>query len=96
MIVHVPVTFRRHGRYAARVGGGEADADTDGAVARAGARGGLKTFRCGDVVPGCDEVFRGTEAQILALAGAHAARDHGVDPTDPALLAAVRGKMRAA
>jgi predicted small metal-binding protein len=78
------------------VGGGDEDADTDETGARAGARGGLKTFRCGDVVPGCDEVFRGTEAQILALAGAHAARDHGVDPTDPALLAAVRGKMRAA
>ena len=61
-----------------------------------GSRRGLKTFRCGDVVPGCDEEFRGTEAQIIALAGAHAVRDHGVDATDPALLAAVRGAMRPA
>lgn len=60
------------------------------------ARGGLKTFRCGDIVPGCDEVFRGTSAEIIALAGAHAGRDHGVDPSDPALLAAVRGAMRPA
>lgn len=60
------------------------------------ARGGLKTFRCGDVVPGCGEVFRGTSAEIITLAKAHGARDHGVDPTDPALLAAVRGAMRPA
>ena len=30
------------------------------------------------------------------MAGAHAARDHGVDATDPALLDAVRGAMRPA
>ena len=76
--------------------GGDKDGDTGGARARAGARGGLKSFRCGDVVPGCQEVFRGTVAAIIALAGAHAARDHGVDPTDPALLAAVLGAMRSA
>lgn len=64
--------------------------------ARASSRRGLKTFRCGDVVPGCDEEFRGTEAEIIALAGAHAVRDHGVDATDPALLDAVRGAMRPA
>lgn len=76
-----------------RVSGGER---TGPRAPRGGAGGGLKTFRCGDVVPGCDEVFRGTGAEIVTLAGAHAARDHGVDPGDPVLLAAVRGAMRPA
>ncbi len=78
-----------------RVSRGEV-ATTPQGPGEGGPRGGLKTFRCGDVVPGCDEVFRGTAAAIIALAGVHAARDHGVDPTDPALLDAVRGAMRPA
>lgn len=61
---------------------------------RHGGPGGLKTFRCGDVVPGCGEVFTGTEGQILQDAGAHAVRDHGVDATDESLLALVRAAMR--
>lgn len=58
-----------------------------------GGGGGLKTFRCGDVVPGCGATFRGTETEILALVGAHAVRDHGVDASDPGLVAAVRLAM---
>lgn len=61
-----------------------------------GPTGGLKTFRCGDVVPGCGEVFRGTEKQVLRDAGAHAERDHGVDATDPSLVALVLAAMRPA
>ncbi len=58
--------------------------------------GGLKTFRCGDVVPGCEQAFRGTAADVLREVGDHAARDHGADPADPALLAAVRAAVRPA
>jgi len=42
----------------------------------------MKTFACGDVVPGCNATFTAPDdAGILAQAGAHAAADHGlVDP----------------
>lgn len=60
---------------------------------RGQARGGLKRFRCGDVVPGCGAVFTGPEESVFALAGEHAVRDHGVDVTDPVLVAAVRAAI---
>ena len=42
----------------------------------------MKTFACGDVVPGCGRSFTAPDEDgILAQAGAHAAADHGM--TDP-------------
>lgn len=61
--------------------------------ARPGAAGGFKTFRCGDVVPGCEQQFRGTEAEVLDAAAAHGARDHGIEMTAE-LVDAVRGALR--
>lgn len=58
-------------------------------------RGGLKTFRCGDVVPDCRAELEGVEASSIALASAHAVREHGVEP-DEELLEAVRRGMRPA
>ena len=60
-----------------------------------GPPGGLKTFRCGDVVPRCGAEFEGTEARIVALASAHAVHGHGVEP-DEELLDAVRRAIRGA
>ncbi len=47
-------------------------------------------------MPGCIEGFRGTEADILALAGPHAERVHGIPCDDEDMLAAVRRAMRPA
>ncbi|MGY1642904.1 DUF1059 domain-containing protein [Geodermatophilus sp. SYSU D00703] len=39
----------------------------------------MKTFACGDVIPGCSARFSsGDEGGILAQVAGHAARDHGV------------------
>jgi len=54
----------------------------------------MKTFRCGDVVPGCGATFRGTEDDILGQVAAHAAADHGITTITPELVGAVRGAMR--
>lgn len=47
------------------------------------------------MVPGCGAVFTGTEDVVMSLAGQHAARDHGADVTDAALVAQVRAAMHA-
>lgn len=56
----------------------------------------MKRFRCGDVVPGCESTFTGTEGDILAAVGAHARHDHGMAAVGPDLVAAVRAHMTAA
>ena len=58
-----------------------------------GRRSGPKTFRCGDVVPGCVAEFDGTENQILGLAAVHSVRGHGAQP-DEELVQAVRRAIR--
>ncbi|MEJ5946090.1 DUF1059 domain-containing protein [Pseudokineococcus basanitobsidens] len=54
----------------------------------------MKAFRCGDVVPGCSETFRGeTAEEVLQDVVEHASRDHGVtvdDALEDEVLARVR------
>lgn len=50
----------------------------------------MKQFRCGDVVPGCSAVFKGSDEQILAAVAEHARRDHGMTEIPAALVARVR------
>jgi predicted small metal-binding protein len=53
----------------------------------------MKTFRCGDLIPGCAVTFTGTEQEILAGVGTHAHRDHGLSEVTPELVDAVRGAL---
>ncbi len=42
----------------------------------------MKTLACGDLVPGCPQVFRAETAdEILAEAGSHAQEAHGMTVT---------------
>jgi predicted small metal-binding protein len=51
----------------------------------------MKTFACGDVIPGCSARFSAAdEGGILAQVAGHAAHDHGVTDVTPELVAAVR------
>ncbi|MEV4639900.1 DUF1059 domain-containing protein [Actinoplanes sp. NPDC049548] len=55
----------------------------------------MKTFACGDVVPGCDARFVcDTEDEILAAVARHAAEDHGLTTVPPELVEAVRAAVR--
>ena len=50
----------------------------------------MKTFACGDVVPGCTARFTADdEAAVLGLVAAHAAADHGLTTVSPELVWAV-------
>ncbi|NAZ87690.1 DUF1059 domain-containing protein [Kineococcus indalonis] len=54
----------------------------------------MKSFRCGDVVPGCHQELVGEDvADVLAQVDEHARRDHGVVP-DEDLVRAVRERVR--
>jgi len=54
----------------------------------------VKTFACGDVVPGCTARFSAAdEDAVLGLVAAHATADHGLATVSPDLVAAVRGAM---
>ncbi|MGA9747138.1 MAG: DUF1059 domain-containing protein [Nocardioides sp.] len=53
----------------------------------------VKRFRCGDVVPGCERRFTGTEDEILRLVAAHARDDHGLTVVGPELVSAVRAHL---
>lgn len=51
----------------------------------------MKTFSCGDVVPGCSARFEGdSEDEILGQVGRHAHGDHGITEVTEELVAAVR------
>jgi predicted small metal-binding protein len=51
----------------------------------------MKRFRCGDVIPGCDQEFTGADDDdILRAVAEHAARNHDVPTLTPEMLAAVR------
>lgn len=54
----------------------------------------MKTFACGDVVPGCDATWVcDTEDDILSNVAAHAASDHGLVEVPAELVAAVRANI---
>ena len=53
----------------------------------------MKSFACGDVVPGCTRTFTGTEQQILTAVAEHAGADHGLTSVPDALVQQVRSSM---
>jgi predicted small metal-binding protein len=54
----------------------------------------MKTFACGDVVPGCTSTFTGPdENAVLALVAAHAVADHGLGTVPPELVEQVRASI---
>jgi predicted small metal-binding protein len=54
----------------------------------------MKSFACGDVVPGCEARWVcSTEDEILVAVAAHAASDHGVDQVSPSMAEAVRAAI---
>ena len=54
----------------------------------------MKTFACGDVIPGCSARFSAAdEGGILAQVAGHAAADHGVTDITPELVQAVRARI---
>ncbi|GAA0290682.1 DUF1059 domain-containing protein [Kineococcus aurantiacus] len=54
----------------------------------------MKTFRCGDVVPGCTREFTAPDRQeILAQVAEHAREDHHVE-VDAPLVQAVEANLR--
>jgi predicted small metal-binding protein len=53
----------------------------------------MKSFRCGDVVPGCTRSFTGSEDDILTQVGAHAHADHGLTVIPDELVMQVRAAM---
>lgn len=51
----------------------------------------MKSFACGDVVPGCEARFVcSSDDDLLFAVAAHAATAHGLDDLSPALSQAVR------
>ena len=55
----------------------------------------MKEFACGDVVPGCGQVFRADdESGIFEQVGAHAAADHGMTDVPADVVAQVRANIR--
>jgi predicted small metal-binding protein len=51
----------------------------------------MKTFACGQVVPGCDGVVTGdTDDDVLAAAAEHAASAHGMTEVPDEVVAAIR------
>ena len=54
-----------------------------------------KMLKCGDLVPGCTEVFEGKdENEVMMKAGKHAASDHGVTSMPPEMVEKVRGMIK--
>ncbi len=54
----------------------------------------MKTFACGDVIPGCSASFSADDEEgIFAQVSRHAAADHGVTDVTPELVAAVRAHI---
>jgi len=54
----------------------------------------MKTFACGDVVPGCTAHFTAAdESAILGLVAQHAVADHGLASVSPELVEAVRAAV---
>jgi predicted small metal-binding protein len=54
----------------------------------------MKTFACGDVVPGCTSTFTGPDDDaVLTRVAAHATGDHGLTTIPPELVARVRASI---
>jgi predicted small metal-binding protein len=54
----------------------------------------MKTFACGDVVPGCTAQFTAAdESAILGLVAAHATADHGLTTIPAELVDQVRASI---
>jgi predicted small metal-binding protein len=54
----------------------------------------MKSFACGDVVPGCDARWVcDTDDDILAAVAQHAAAEHGLTSVPAGLVDAVRGAI---
>jgi predicted small metal-binding protein len=54
----------------------------------------MKSFACGDVVPGCTHTFTGPDdGAVLAQVAAHAAADHGLTTVPPELVEQVRAAI---
>jgi predicted small metal-binding protein len=54
----------------------------------------MKTFACGDVVPGCSARFSAADEDgILGQVAGHAAADHGIHDVTPELVQAVRDRI---
>lgn len=55
----------------------------------------MKTFACGDVIPGCGAHFSAVhEHGIFGQVAGHAAADHAVTDITPELVHAVRDRIR--
>jgi predicted small metal-binding protein len=55
----------------------------------------MKTFACGDVIPGCSARFAGsTEGDIFAQVAGHASADHGITDITPEVVQAVRASIQ--
>lgn len=54
----------------------------------------MKTFACGDVVPGCQASWTAdSDDEILSEVAAHAASDHGITAVTDDLVASVRAHI---
>jgi predicted small metal-binding protein len=54
----------------------------------------MKSFACGDVVPGCDARFVcSDDDEILARVARHAAESHGLSEVPPSLVQSVRSAI---
>ena len=54
----------------------------------------MKTFACGDVVPGCSATFTGPDDDaVLSLVAVHATADHGLGTVPPELVEQVRAAI---
>ena len=54
----------------------------------------MKSFACGDVVPGCTQTFTGADdGAVLSQVAAHAAADHGLATVPPELVEQVRAAI---
>jgi len=54
----------------------------------------MKSFACGDVVPGCDATFVcDTEDDVLSAVARHAQDDHGMTEVPAELVEQVRGRI---
>jgi predicted small metal-binding protein len=54
----------------------------------------LKSFACGDVVPGCTVTFTGPDDDsVLGQVAAHAVADHGLGSIPPELVEQVRASI---
>jgi predicted small metal-binding protein len=53
----------------------------------------MKQFSCGDVVPGCQQRFVGSESEILSAVAVHARNDHQMNEIPPSVADEVRRRI---